>query len=183
MLRQLVVGAGTLAAGVGPARATSRRSDSEPIATTTSGKVRGRLDHGISVFKGVRYGADTAPRRFRPPVPPEPWLGVRDALEFGPSAPQPRSGAGFFPADEAKSIGEDCLSLNVWTPGLRGGAKRPVLVWFHPGGYSSMTSNTAAYDGVRLCRRGDVVVVTVNHRLNLFGYLYLGGAGEREFAD
>jgi len=101
-----------------------------------------------------------------------------------PTAPQPRSsGGGFFPPDEAKVISEDCLHLNLWTSSVGQGGKRPVLVWFHPGAYSSMTSNTSGYDGVRLCRRGDVVVVTVNHRLNVFGYLYLAELGGADFAD
>jgi para-nitrobenzyl esterase len=184
LLRRMAAGASAVAAAaLEPARTEARQNDPAPIAATTAGRIRGYRDNGICAFKGVRYGADTALRRFQPPVPPEPWAGIRDALEFGPTAPQPRgSGGGFFPADEAKTIGEDCLSLNVWSPELRRG-KRPVLVWFHPGAYSSMTSNTVGYDGVRLCRRGDVVVVTVNHRLNLFGYLYLAEFGAPGLAD
>ena len=131
--------------------------------------------NGIQVFKGVRYGADTATRRFLPPVPPSPWPGVRDAIEFGPVAPQPGL------RDRAQS--EDCLHLNVWTPALRDGGKRPVMVWFHPGAYASGTSNEIESDGARLSRHGDVVVVTVNHRLNAFGHLYLAEIGGAEFAD
>ena len=137
----------------------------DPIVNTASGKWRGRIDNGLHVFKGIRYGADTGPRRFLAPVSPKPWTGVRDALEFGPVAPQPGL------SDRLQ--GEDCLHLNVWTPGLRDNAKRPVLVWFHGGAYSSGTSNELETDGARLSRRGDVVVVTVNHRLNAFGYLHL----------
>ena len=144
-----------------------------PIATTSAGKVRGFRDADICGFKGIRYGADTAARRFLPPVPPEPWSGMRDATEFAPIAPQPTD----------REITEDCLHLNVWTPGLRDGRKRPVLVWFHPGAYSSDTSNRIETDGARLSRRGDVVVVTVNHRLNAFGYLYLAELGGQEYAD
>ncbi len=100
---------------------------------------------------------------------------MRDALAFGPIAPQPgRSG---------RPMSEDCLHLNVWTPGLRDGGRRPVLVWFHPGAYSSGTSNEREADGARLSRRGNVVIVTVNHRLNAFGYLYLGEIVGEAFAD
>jgi len=157
-----------------------------PIALTTAGKVRGYVDQKINVFKGIPYGDDTSTRRFQPPVPPKPWSGVRDALRFGPMAPQSggRGGDGFFPTPKAGiALSEDCLSLNVWTPALHDGHRRPVLVYFHGGGYSGWSVDVDVYDGVRLCRRGDVVVVTVNHRLNGFGYLYLAELGGPEFAD
>lgn len=161
---------------------------SSPIATTTSGKVRGFVQDGVNVFKGIPYGADTAKRRFMPAEKPAPWTGVRDALAFGPQAPQPihaRSGrSAFSPLDEANPVNsEDCLHLNVWTAELRDGRKRPVMVYIHGGAYSSSSSNGPVYDGIRLVKRGDVVVVTMNHRLNLFGYMYLAKVGGAEFAD
>lgn len=187
VLRGLALGAGGLGASVllGPPVlfAQPHAASDEAIATTTAGRIRGYVDGGVRAFKGVPYGADTSKRRFRAPVPPQPWTGVRDTVEFGPSAPQGGRGGGFFPADEAAVQNEDCLRLNVWTPALRDGARRPVMVWFHPGGYSSMTSNVSLYDGVRLCRRGDVVVVTVNHRLNSLGFLYLAELGGEAYAD
>src|SRR5688572_5914228 len=137
----------------------------QSIVSTTAGRWRGVADHGLHIFKGIRYGADTGRRRFLPPVAPAPWTGVRDALAFGPIAPQSSNGG--------RPMSEDCLHLNVWTPGLRDHAKRPVMVWFHGGAYSSGTSNELETDGARLSRRGGVVVVTVNHRLNAFGYLHL----------
>jgi para-nitrobenzyl esterase len=158
-----------------------------PVAGTNAGKVRGFIDDEIFVFKGVPYGADTAPRRFRAPIPPVPWAGVRPALQFGPRAPQDYppssvSAAGTI-ADPGGPVSEDCLYLNVWTPGLRDGAKRPVMVYVHGGGYVAHSANFSTYDGVHLCRRGDVVVVTLNHRLNAFGYLYLEELGGPEFND
>lgn len=154
-----------------------RAQGSLPIASTRLGKVRGFTFNGISVFKGVPYGADTAATRFAPPVGPQPWTGVCDCTAFGPQGPQPihapQGRSSFAPLDEASPVNsEDCLHLNVWTPALDQG-RRPVLVYIHGGAYSSSSSNGPVYDGVRLARRGDAVVVTLNHRLNLFGYLYL----------
>ncbi|WP_372017222.1 carboxylesterase/lipase family protein [Pseudoxanthomonas sp. 10H] len=144
------------------------------VAATRSGRVRGSLEHGVHAFRGIRYGADTAPARFQPPRAPQSWRGVADALAYG--APAPQRGK-----DGAEGS-EDCLFLNVWTPGLRDGAKRPVLVYFHGGGYDTGSGSDPLYDGGNLCRRGDVVVVTVNHRLNAFGYLYLGLLGGGDYA-
>jgi para-nitrobenzyl esterase len=154
-----------------------------PTAATTAGKVRGYVDHGIEVFKGIPYGGDTAKRRFQAPVPPDPWDGVRDATAFGPIAPQLTARSGLTTTPEGAAISEDCLHLNVWTPALRDGHRRPVLVYFHGGGYNNGSANENLYDGVHLCQRGDVVVVTVNHRLNGFGLLYLAELGGPEFAD
>lgn len=161
--------------------------DDDPIATTEYGQVRGMMEDGVNVFKGIRYGADTATTRFQPPAEPEPWDGVKDALAYGNSTRQipTGSGGGLFndwQPDPVPALGEDSLFLNVWTPALRDGGKRPVMVWFHGGGFSSGSGSSTAYDGVRLANRGDVVVVTVNHRLNYFGYMYLGDYGDK-FAD
>jgi para-nitrobenzyl esterase len=155
-----------------------------PVATTRYGRVRGSVDQDIYAFKGVPYGDDTSKFRFQAPRPPQPWTGVRDATAFGPRAPQPQRGSVSIstPAPQGP-ISEDCLNLNVWTPGLRDNARRAVMVSIHGGGYNSATSNDVLYDGVRLARRGDVVVVTVNHRINAFGYTYLAELGGPEFAD
>lgn len=150
-----------------------------PIARTKTGKVRGYRDKDICVFKGIPYGEDTAGHRFQPSVPPAPWTDVRDAREFGPAAPQ---GEGNHSAPPPV-MSEDCLKLNVWTPAVYDRHARPVLVYFHGGAYNNGSVNDDLYDGAQLCRRGDVVVVTVNHRLNGFGYLYLGQLGGPEYAD
>src|SRR6185295_4034974 len=111
-----------------PAFARVLNTDS-PVAATRSGKVRGYVDNGVNVFKGIRYGADTAKRRFMPPLPPEPWSEVRDAIAYGSAAPQP--------SRATDKPNEDCLFLNVWTPGLGDGRKRPVMFYIHGGAYNN----------------------------------------------
>jgi para-nitrobenzyl esterase len=156
------------------------------VVTTASGKLRGRLVDGVNEFKGIPYGAPTGgANRFMPPRSPQPWTGVRDAFEFGHYAPQSNRARGekqrqFFKilgATKPNDASEDCLYLNVWTRGLNDGRKRPVMVWFHGGGYDQGTGGSVGYDGAGLARYQDVVVVTVNHRLNVLGYLFLGDVG------
>src|SRR6185312_15357343 len=183
VLQGLAVGAGA-ALLRRPLRAQDGSGEG-PLAATQAGRVRGFRDGDICVFKGIPYGADTAPRRFQPPLPAEAWTGVRPALAFGPRSPQAslaRSSASSLTGPD-DPMSEDCLHLNVWTPGLRDGGKRPVMVYIHGGGYNALSANDPLYDGVRLCHRGDVVVVTLNHRLNAFGYLYLAELGGEAFAD
>jgi para-nitrobenzyl esterase len=154
-----------------------------PLANTMAGGVSGAFIDGVNVFKAIPYGADTAKTRFKAPVPPAPWIDVKDCTKFAAMAPQlispalanrlPTSGLP-RPTRDQSLQSEDCLHLNVWTAGLRDKMKRPVLVYFHGGAYNNGTVNSDLYDGTRLVHRGDVVVVTVNHRLNAFGYMYLG---------
>ena len=139
-----------------------------PVANTTSGKIGGILEEAVNVFKGIPYGADTAKTRFQAPAPPTPWTGVLECTAYSKIAPQ-------LTARRSAAESEDCLHLNVWTSALRDAKRRPVLVYFHGGAYNNGTVNSDLYDGKRLVHRGDVVVVNVNHRLNAFGYLYLGG--------
>ncbi len=146
-----------------------------PVATTKYGKVRGYADDGVNCFLGVRYGADTSAYRFQAPKPPRPWDGIADAQDYGASSPQPSRGG--------SNVSEDCLFLNVFTPKLRDGGKRPVMFYIHGGAYANGSGSSPLYDGVRLCNRGNVVVVSINHRLNAFGYLYLARFGGSEFAD
>jgi len=131
-----------------------------PVVATRHGPVIGGRDGPISVFRGVRYGADTGPRRFGPPALPQPWTRPVEALRYGAASPQ---------RGNEPDQSEDCLFLNVWTPGADR-EQRPVMVYIHGGAYSTGSGSSPLYDGTRLARRGDVVVVTVNHRLTVFGY-------------
>jgi len=188
--RRAFIGRGT-AAGMLMAQALTAATSGAgegPVAETTPGKIRGALIDNVNAFKGVPYGASTAGAgRFMPPSKPRPWTGVRDATHLGHRSPQqhgileplPEVGA----TDRQNPMGEDCLVVNVWSNGLKDGKKRPVMVWLHGGGFASGSGDYAMYDGANLARKRDVTVVTVNHRLNVFGYLYLAGIGGPKYAD
>ncbi|HET9947810.1 MAG TPA: carboxylesterase/lipase family protein [Longimicrobiales bacterium] len=164
---------GVWAAPAGRASLVAPSRRGETILETAFGRVRGVVEEGVHVFKGIPYGADTSgEHRWMPPRDPEPWTGVRDALEYGPSAAQ-GNGSG----------SEDCLVMNVFTPALEDGGRRPVMLWLHGGGFNSLSSSSTLYDGVNLCNRGDVVVCSINHRLNVFGYLHLGDVAGERYAD
>jgi para-nitrobenzyl esterase len=177
---------------------------STAVAKTKYGPVRGTIEDGINVFRGVPYGADTSKTRFQAPQPPAPWSEVKDCDAFTTRAPQLTALRGLQSVGSAPSLGsagsavaggaprvapeqglqsEDCLHLNVFTPALRDHRKRPVLVYFHGGAYNNGSVNSQLYDGKRLCHRGDVVVVTVNHRLNAFGFLYLAALDPKQYPD
>lgn len=177
---------------------------------TIYGKVRGIRVNGVSAFLGIPYGSDTAPIRFQPPRPAPGWAGVRDCFVFGAQAPQgvvhisgAPSSSGINPADmpdlptdtlmgamtaivkdtASKSPqSEDCLYLNVYTPDASPAHKRPVMVWLHGGGFALGSASLDCYDGGEICRSGDVVVVTINHRLGAPGFLYLGAFSD-DFDD
>jgi len=166
------------------------------VVQTKAGPVQGLVINGINHFKGVRYGkAPIGKLRFMPPQPPEPWTAVYDATDFGAPAMQLASGATvdtvndfgmqmhrvFTTPSDIKIQNEDCLFLNVWTPGADN-KRRPVMVWIHGGGFAYGSGAQPIYQGDGLAKFGDVVVVSVNHRLNVFGYLNLAEAMGPDYA-
>jgi para-nitrobenzyl esterase len=160
------------------------------VAETTYGRVRGVEVNGINVFKGIPYGASTAGKnRFMPPAAPAKWSGVREAFAYGSSAPQSEPGSRRAAAALAVAAAglpaesEDCLVLNVWTPAVHDNRKRPVMFWCHGGGFATGSGSSPVTEGLNLARRGDVVVVTINHRLNVLGFTSLEEAGGQEFAS
>jgi para-nitrobenzyl esterase len=205
--RELLKGAAALACGAAapgaisdviaaPASQGSRQAplvarDGEAIAATRVGRVAGYVRNGIYTFKGVPYADDTAgANRFMPPAKPKSWPGVRSSRQYGYVAPQ-GTRAGWANDEEAFMFawddgvqGEDCLRVNVWTPAINDRKKRPVMLWLHGGGYTAGSGQELrSYDGENLARRGDVVVVSLNHRLNVLGHLDLSAYGDQYAAS
>jgi para-nitrobenzyl esterase len=158
-------------------------------ADTCYGRIQGLSDCGVHRFMGVPYGAaTTGVNRFRPPRPPAPWTGLRACLGYGPVCPQvptpltnPYGRLIQFDLAVAQGgMGEDCLHLNIWTPGLRDGGLRPVMFCIHGGGFAISSGNASLYDGAELARTADVVVVSVTHRLAALGFVDLAAIGASE---
>lgn len=186
--RRRVMQGAALSAGLGMSGLSPHRTQAatEPVVDTASGKVRGQFVGSVAQFKGIPYGDTTAgDARFLPPRPVKPRAGVRDTVTFGRSTPQPGRTMHvpwwtWITDDQPQS--EECLVLNVYAPELAGARKRPVMFYLHGGGFNTGSASTAGTDGVNLAKLGDVVVVTINHRLNVFGFLYLADIAGGRYA-
>ncbi|QIP17329.1 carboxylesterase/lipase family protein [Spirosoma aureum] len=155
--------------------ASTGKADEYVVTDTSYGQIRGMRKDGVNLFRGIPYGGRiSGDRRFRRPMPLQPWTGVRDALEFGAPAIQP-------PRRNEPAPSEDCLFLNVWTP-ANDNRKRPVMFYSHGGGFVIGSGAAGGQDGSNLARNFDVVVVETNHRLGLLGFLYLDEIAGSEYA-
>ena len=158
-------------------------SSDKAIVQTESGKVGGYIENGMYIYKGIPYAKA---ERFMPPVAPDKWEGIRSSRSYGPTCPQGKR-MGWYSDEHAFAFNwddgypdENCLRVNIWTPGINDGKKRPVMVWLHGGGYAAGSGQELpSYDGANLAKKGDVVVVTLNHRLNVLGFLDLSAFGEK----
>jgi para-nitrobenzyl esterase len=183
--RRLLAAGGVGAAAMTPLSAALAQAG--PVADTRSGKIRGYMSGKINVFKGVPYGQPTGgANRWLPPKAVAPWTTVRDCTVQGQKCPQ-NEGAPMVEEAVAlgkEPMGEDCLNIDIWTPAIGASSgKRPVMVWYHGGGYSSGSGGGLRYDGTNLCTKQDVVLVTVTHRLNVFGFLNLASLYGPAYAD
>ncbi|MBN2337411.1 MAG: carboxylesterase/lipase family protein [Acidobacteria bacterium] len=185
----LTAAAALVPAATAPAFIRDLFAAGAPVVETTAGKVRGSFADGAYAFLCVPYGADTSGAgRFMPPRPPRPWAGVREIPEKRPIAPQTDPAPAPSPkipalvgmlsigSEEGSVETEDCLNLTIHTPGLDN-ARRPVMFWCHGGGYAQGSGSAKMYHGAALARAGDVVVVSVTHRLNVLGFAHLAGSG------
>jgi para-nitrobenzyl esterase len=176
-------------AGAGGGRMRAATPDSA-VVETTAGKVRGAVRNEVFIFKGIPYGETTAGEdRFLPPRKPAPWTGIRSSTSWGPVAPHPERTS--WRNDEEQYlyqwddgfVGEDMLRINVWTPAINDNRRRPVIFWIHGGGFVSGSSQELRpYDGENLARNHDVLFVSLNHRLNVFGFLDLSQIGGEKYA-
>jgi para-nitrobenzyl esterase len=178
---------GALNAALFPANRSINAISKDAIVETDSGKVKGFISRGIYIFKGIPYGDDTSGvNRWTVAKKPKPWTGVRSSMMFGNTCPTTFRNDWY--ADENAWMfhwsdgvpGENCLRVNVWTPAINDNRKRPVMVWIHGGGYTGGSSEEmVGYDGENIARRGDIVIVSLNHRLNLLGFMNLEKYGEQ----
>lgn len=158
-------------------------TNAQGVVRTTSGQVAGYIENDIYIYKGIPYAKA---ERFMPPMAPDAWEGIRSSRAYGPTCPQAKR-MGWYSDESAFSFNwddgfpdEDCLRVNVWTPGVDDGKKRPVMVWLHGGGYAAGSGQELpSYDGTNMAKEHDVVVVTLNHRLNVLGFLDLSSFGAK----
>jgi para-nitrobenzyl esterase len=164
--------------------------DNIALADTQYGKVKGYVLRNINTFLGIPYGADTSgANRFMPPQKPSPWTNIFPAVWWGNSAPQnmerkyANSYASFADHWNYDDVSEDCLRLNIWTPAINDGKKRPVMVWLHGGGFTAGNGiEQDGYSGENLARYGDIVFCSLNHRLGALGFTNLSGVGGEKYA-